>query len=303
MPVQIGLAVGKTFVLDTTLTYGSLDIIADGNNNILRYTAKPGQANVLETVDCAIAGEEKKNVTVSIEPVPTSSPDSVYGSAAKTLVLLFALAVLLESALAGVFRWRPFVELLNPRAVRPLVATLLAYWFVYYFDLDLVTALVNASNPASPKPVNTGGQILTALVLAGGSAGVNSILVGLGFRQVSTLQTEPRPKPDKAWIAVRAVRKPDTKGTIDVLIGREVTLANGAKEPPFVGTIRGKSGLGILSFFALDRGRFPSYGGHEVDSNQEISIVLRDSGTKENLALWGPHKLAQGAIVDLDLAI
>ena len=173
---------------------------------------------------------------------------------------------------------------------------------MWHFELDIVTALINASNPDAPKPVNTGGQILTALVLAGGSAGVNSILVALGFRQVTTQQTQPRPRPDKAWISVRAVRKSGTTSSIDVLIGPEITLASGGKEPPFVGTITGTSGMGVVSFFALDRGRYPNYGGHEVDSNQEIFIVLRDSEKKTDLATWGPHKLAQGAIVDLDLS-
>jgi hypothetical protein len=302
--VEIGRAEGKTFTPDMTLTYGSLAIVPSGTANILRYTANPtAPVNVSEQVDCEIQGEGKKAVDVSIKPIPLPGSDVLYGAAAKTLVLLFALAVLLESALAVVFRWRPFVEILNPRAVRPLVSFLLAWWFVYYFDLDLVTALVNSSNPQAAKPINMGGQILTALVLAGGSAGVNSILVSLGFRQVSTPQTQPKPPPTKAWIAVRAVRKPDTKGNIEVLIGPMLTLQDGTQEPPYIETIRGSSGRGLLSFFARDRGRSPSYGGHEVDPSQEIYVWLRSLDAPMRKAAWGPHKPAPGAIIDLDLEV
>lgn len=302
--IEVGRTEGKKFILDTSLAYGTMEVATSGTTEILKYTANSQQSNASEKVDCEIEGEGKKSVEVSIRPIPTPAPETVYGSAAKTLVLLFALAVLLESALAGVFRWRPFVELLNPRAVRPLVAFLLAWWFVYYFDLDMVTALVNASNPEAQKPLNPGGQVLTALVLAGGSSGVNSILVALGFRQVSTPETQPKPRPDKAWISVRAVRKKLKEGSIDVLIGPLGTLQDGTKEPPFVGTIRGKSGLGILAFFARDRGRYPSYGGFEVDPAQDICVTLKsDKANPKEIAVWGPHKLAPGAVVDLDLEV
>lgn len=319
----IGYTVDNEFVLDQKLNYGSLEVVTDGGKKILNYKAKPTAVDVREDVDCEISGEGKKIVAVSVQkqnPVgeekkivapsvqkqnPGSAPETIYADVAKTLVLLFALAVLLESALAGVFRWRPFAEFLNARAVRPLVAFLLAWWFVRHFDLDLVTALVNGSAQQAPKGVNNGGQILTALVLAGGSSGVNAILVALGFRQVSTPQTQPKPPPNKAWIAVRAMRKPTTKGSIDVLMGPMITLADGTtKEPPFVGTIVGRSGIGFLSFFMRDRGRFPGYGGHEVDPAQEVYVVLRGPpGTNRPEASWGPHRPAAGAIIDLDLEI
>lgn len=300
---DIGKVENKGFTLDETLAFGTLTVVPSGNTNILRYTATPLRTDVTEKVDCEIDGEGKKIVDVTIQSIPTPAPEDVYGAAAKTLVLLFALAVLLESALAVIFHWRPFIELLNPRAVRPLVAVVFAWWFVSYFHLDLVTALVNASNPQISRPINYGGQILTALVLAGGSGGVNSMLVALGFRQVRTPETQPRPAKDKAWIAVRAVRQEGTTGNIDVLIGPPKSSEAGT-EPLFAGTIKGKSGVGILSFFARDRGRYPSYGGYEVDATKEVCVVLRAPSSKPpKETTWGPQKPAPGAIIDLDLEI
>ncbi|MGO4123850.1 hypothetical protein AB4Z01_05590 [Inquilinus sp. YAF38] len=294
---DIGTAEGKGFKVDQTVAYGNLQVIRVGPKNVLRYTAAADKVNVGEKVDCQIEDEAVVLVDVAIR---NAVSEGVYAATAKTLVLLFALAVMLESALACVFRWRPFAEILNPRAVRPLVAFLLSWWLVSYFDLDLVTELVNASSQRAPIDVNNGGQVLTALILAGGSSGINSILVALGFRQVSTPATAPKPPPTKAWIAVRAVREPADRGDVDVMIGPMQTLSDTTQKPPFVGTIKGKTGLGFLSFFARDRGRFPSYGGFEVDPGSELIVVLK---FKERQAVWGPHKPGAGAIIDLDLTV
>ncbi|TCA34320.1 hypothetical protein E0H70_07240 [Rhizobium leguminosarum bv. viciae] len=300
---DIGVADEKTFeIAKETVENGTLAIVTVGTKNFLRYTATKGKANVSETVVCHIAGDVEKNVEVNIRSIPSAAPDTMYGAAAKTLVLLFALAILLESALAGVFRWRPFVEIFNPRAVRPLVAFLLAWWFVWFFDLDVVTALVNASHEYAPKGINAGGQILTALVLAGGSSGINAILVAFGYRQVNTPQNAPKPPPTKAWVAIRAIRDPnDEGGDIEVMIGPMQTLSNSLAEPPYVGVIKGRSGHGIVSFFVRDMGRFPSYGGFEVDPTQELYVILKHANGKG--ATWGPHKAGAGAIIDLDLKI
>ncbi|MGO6847959.1 hypothetical protein ELH67_33210 (plasmid) [Rhizobium ruizarguesonis] len=301
--VDIGVAEGKSFVVSKSIVEnGTLEVASKDKKNFLRYTAAKGKANASENVVCQIENEPEKIVEVNIRSIPSAVPDTMYSAAAKTLVLLFALAVLLESALAGIFKWRPFAEIFNPRAVRPLVAFLLAWWFVWYFDLDVVTALVNASNVYAPKAINAGGQILTALILAGGSSGINSILVALGFRQVNTPQNAPKPPPTKAWIAVRAIRDAnDEGGDIDVMIGPMQTLSNAPAEPPYVGIIKGRSDRGILSFFVRDMGRFPAYGGFELDPAQELVVVLKHTNGMEKK--WGPHKVGAGAIIDLDLKI
>ncbi|QND24525.1 hypothetical protein HB774_34625 (plasmid) [Rhizobium leguminosarum bv. viciae] len=162
-----------------------------------------------------------------------------------------------------------------------------------------MTALVNASGQHPPMTVNNGGLVLTALILAGGSNGINSILVALGVRQVITPQTIPKPPATKAWIAVRAIRDPADKGDIDVMIGPMQTVSNSIEEPPLAGTIKGESGLGFLAFFSRDRGRFPVYGGFDVEPAQELFVVLKFKERKAR----GPHKVSAGAIIDHDLKI
>ena len=109
-------------------------------------------------------------------------------AASITVLTLFLLAVLLELALAIIFNWRPFIESFNARATRPLVSFGVALAFVVYFNFDAVTGLMNAVQKTA-LPANWFGQVLTAAILAGGSAGVNTMLVALGFRELKTQDT------------------------------------------------------------------------------------------------------------------
>jgi len=234
------------------------------------------------------------------QTTPPQQPPPEEGEVFKTVLVLFMLAVVLESALALVFNWRPFVETFNSRAVRPIVSFLVAYIFVNMFDLDLMTTIVNASVPTSPpRPPGTTGRVLTAMVLAGGSAAVNNVLVGLGFRQRRTPESiTPKPPPDKAWIAVRIVRQ-NVVGPVNVFLGPPPT--GGEKHPPIVTVIQGTSHP-KLRYFLNDRGRFPGSGGYTVraDSVVQVDVVGVDPSNQEISKTWGPHKVAGDAIIDLD---
>jgi hypothetical protein len=218
----------------------------------------------------------------------------------KAVSLLFLLAVVIESALAIIFNWRPFVETLNARAVRPLISLVVSGFFVWLFDLDLMTTIVNSMMNTTHLP-STSGQVLTAMVLAGGSAGVNNLLVALGFRQKQTPETAtPKPPSNKAWIAVRLDRQLAV-GQVEVFLG--VPPAVG-QQPPLAGVIHGKSKPAYRYFFS-DPGRFPGYGGHTVPVNSSISLELAgvDKDGQPLSQKWGPCTLADGAIIDLDFKL
>ena len=231
-------------------------------------------------------------------------PDGAYSGALKAIFVLFVLAIVIESALAVVFNWRPFVETFNARAVRPLIAVAVAFAVVKIFNLDVTTSLINAvspQTPQAPQDPSTTGLILTALVIAGGSAAVNHMLVALGYRELKTPETAPKPPPTKAWLAIRAKRVKAAPGEIEVFLGKQPP---GAGMPPRVGTIPGNSGSGLLAYFLSDRGRFPPYGGFEVDpASGPHAVVLRSRGPEPVEARWGPQDIAAGAIVDITLEI
>ena len=233
-------------------------------------------------------------------PAAMGFSGAVYEQSARALFFLFVLAVILESGLAILFNWKPFVEYMVPRAVRPVIALIGAIIFVKLLDLDVVTNLANALNDTH-LPVSMPGQVLTAMVIAGGSVGVNTMLVALGFRSVQTPATAtPKPPPDKAWLSVRAL-KGEAVGDLLVFAGPPTG------SPALIGVIKGRSSAhGFWSFFFSDPGRLPSYGGHTMQPDQDYVIEVRGknaAGMPLPPVTFGPLQFAKGAIVDLNVTL
>jgi hypothetical protein len=230
-------------------------------------------------------------------------------NATYTALTLFLFAVLLESALALLFNWRPFVEVLNPRAVRPLVAFIVALLFVLTYGFDAVGALMEATKERPPSS-ESGllGKMLTAAILAGGSAGVNTLLVTLGFRQPRNPATEAARVPEKrAWIAV-TVQRNASKGPVQVHVGpadpndqapyTKLPLADviAPREP---GRMRQ-----WLRYFLYDPNRFPRYGGYELRAGEPYRVQLRGSDIAgKNLVETREIIPAERAIIDLEMKL
>jgi hypothetical protein len=223
-----------------------------------------------------------------------------YERAFKILFIAFVVALLLESGLAVLFNWRPFLMLFDARGVRTVVSVAFGYLFVKAFDLDIVHELVAAYSTSPPKPSEFGSQFISALILAGGSAGVNKLLVALGFREVKTVeQVVAKPPPTHAWIAVALTRK-SAKGPVDVHVSQDGKVV-------VAGTIASSSRrLGILTYFIRDYGRFPPSGGFAVDPDKPVTVQLIGVDDNNNVVkspLWTAPGLAAGAIIDLRLAV
>jgi len=267
---------------------------ADQNYKLF-YKANDTTAKATDSLEYTLDGAPpSQRMSIDIEPKGGEEQSQIF----KTALLLFMLAVVLESALALVFNWRPFIETFNSRAVRPIISFAVAYLFVEIYDLDLVTTIVNTS-VSGVRLSGTTGRVLTAMVLAGGSAAVNNVLVGLGFRQKRTAETlTPKPPPDKGWIAVRIIRQ-TVVGPVDVFIGPPPTAP--ATHPPIATVIHGTSNP-RWRYFLNDRGRFPGSGGYTVKAGDEVrvDVVGIDQAGKPVEKKWGPHKIAGDAIIDLD---
>ncbi|MGO7208990.1 hypothetical protein ACCT30_49410, partial [Rhizobium ruizarguesonis] len=69
-------------------------------------------------------------------------------------------------------------------------------------------------------------QVLTALVLAGGSASVNQLFVALNLREAKTIETvTEKVPPNKAWIAIKVmnIKKGDKVLIVDAANGEAAT--------------------------------------------------------------------------------
>jgi hypothetical protein len=268
----------------------------------LLYVAPIVDTDISDTVAYTLDGDRKSvqvDVTARAQP-PTLTSSEIYVDSFKALFVLFIIAVVLESGLALVFNWRPFIEFFDSRGVKTIIMFAFSYFFVEVFSLDITTRLVNVYS-GSDWPVNFPGKIVTALVLAGGSSGVNNLFLAFGFRSVERKQqVAPKPKPGEAWIAVKLTRM-RAKGPVSVLIGPQ------AGPLTVAGTISGTSkGNRGLRYFLRDRGRFPTAGGHSLEPAKSYEVKLEgvdDEGRKITSSVWGPYEFAKGAIVDLEMPL
>lgn len=282
---------GKTSISETATTPKQFTLL---------YTAPETNTAFTETVSFTNPTAHSADVTV----VPGDG--AIYQHAFKALFVLFVLALLLESGLAVLFRWRPFLVYFDGRGIKTVISVLFALLFVSTFEMDIVTDLVNVyAQRGTPFPRGAEGYLITALIVAGGSAAVNNILVALGFRSVVTpAQLAPKPPRTEGWISVTLLRK-QALGPVDVLIGAPPVPP--ATQPPIAGTITGGSRLTkFVRLFIRDASRFPMSGGFAVPAGSLCQVQLRGidaSGQPVVSRVWGPETIAPGAIVDLELTM
>ena len=214
-----------------------------------------------------------------------SIPDSALSKAFNILVTAVVLALLLESACALLFNWRLFLEFFVGRAWRTPAMFGGAWLIVGIFDLDLMAALFDAYNPRADGLPSKGSWFtaaLTAAILAGGSAGVNRILIGLGFRsQVRPDLAEPALDEGEAWIAIQVSGKPaevQARVDIDVL---DLTAAEKATVPTTVGILRPRTvPQRLMQLLWPSRSRVPPSGGRKVATANCYRITVRDLRTE-----------------------
>lgn len=277
---------------------GKVESVANGADKTkfdLVYTAPAsataGQAAVV--LYTSEGGTEKK-LDVRIET--SSSPwGQAYGPVFQVLFTLFVVAVLLEWALAVIFNWRPFLLYFDARGAKTVFTVAFAVWLVNKFDLDVTAKLVGILNN-SHVPSDGVSKFISALVLSGGSSGVNSLLVALGFRSVRTPDSvQPKPPPTKAWISVSLVRSVLVKGPADVLL----SVDNGP--PSVISQIKGGSPHPFFLGLLRNSARFPSYGGFPLDPGKtyRLQVKATDPNSPATPYSWGPFIPAAGGIIDV----
>lgn len=282
---------GKTSISETATTPKQFTLL---------YTAPETEVAFTETVIFTNPTAHSTEVTV----VPGDG--AIYQHAFKSLFVLFVLALLLESGLAVLFRWRPFLVYFDGRGIKSVISVAFALLFVSTFGMDIVTDLVNVyAQRGTPFQRGPEGYLITALIVAGGSAAVNNIFVALGFRSVVTLaQIAPKPPRTEGWISVTLLRK-QAQGPVDVLIGAPPVPP--ATQPPIAGTITGGSRLTkFVRLFVRDASRFPMSGGFAVPAGSLCQVQLKGldaNGQPVVSRVWGPETIAPGAIVDLELTM
>ncbi len=303
---------------NAVLRYGAAILVmlagcSDASGRTAAVAPAPAAVTATAPADSAAdqalsAGTKAVAVVTPVDTAPTPSAPAgdrtgsrdtdVLGTSALILLRLFVLAVVLESAMTVIFQWRPVAASLDPRAARPLATFIVAAVLVLTLDLDIVGALarsyaVHAGTAAAADSWVT--VLLTALVLAGGSAGINTMLRSLGYRSIEPDPVHVRPPPTEAWIAVRwrgdAVANADR---LDVLIRKE-----GDADWSIIGTVATTGGK-LLGWLFRDRRSFPPSGGFVVPLGVPTAVAIaRAGGTPVAAGTWGPRTFVAGALVDI----
>jgi len=304
---------GKPVIVETTdktiteqkARFGTLSLVQGkptGSSSLI-YLAPETGSGLSDTVTYKLDSVEQ---TVEIEVrsgAQTFGSDELYETSFKALFVLFILAVLVESGLQLIFRWRPYLRVFDTSAVNALIALAFSWFFVGWFKLDIATKLVNAY--AAPDHVyanSTVGYLLTAMIIAGGSAGVNNIFKAFGIRPIGPPADIAGPKDDKiAWISV-TLHRDKAVGSVDVLFGEP------GKEA-VIGTIPGSgSNHPLARLFFRNKGRFPQSGGYTVDASADtpksVKLNAKDAGGKDiAYKEWGPYPIGPRAIIDVERTV
>jgi hypothetical protein len=293
--VQVTVKPGATVVVDTVgcatnikgpAAGGPVLSVPSAGKTLLIYSSSADQREDRTfTVDVGPkASADGKSCEESVSRQYTlsfnASPE-VSGKALQTsfqvLVAAFVLALLLESAFALLFNWRPFNAFLVGRSVRSPIMFVASLVLVHQFHFDLMAQLFTAYSPGGAGEPSFGTGILTAMILAGGSAGVNRILTTLGFRsQLKDGEVPPTPDETHAWVAV-AVEPVTMKDKLMVSVS-EVTPAAGASVSTAVGIASARR-PGWRSLFLGDDFRVPRSGGMRVDTSKFYTITVKNLDT------------------------
>ena len=189
---------------------------------------------------------------------------------------LLVVATLLECALAIIFQWRIFRIVFAEKAVKVPLAVLAALIIVNMVSYDPFFAILKDAQATRAAQGNWVTYLMSALVLAGGTAGVNRLFQALGLRSVTSEAPAPAPVNDgDAWISVSINRQDQTsREAVHILveqlpIGEPVGAALAAVIDP-----RSPRRLAWDAFRARSN-RYPPSGGHVVRSNQPYAISVK----------------------------
>jgi len=150
--------------------------------------------------------EDAQNSLAALNQAATSAPQASSGQTDgvdrtrifNVLFLVLALSLVFESAMSVIFDWRLFIRYFEGRGVKTPLIVAIAFLVFLNYDLDIVAELLRGFPQISGTIGDTSlpGQLLTALLIAGGSSGVFRIFARLGIR--SPEERDKKAKQERA---------------------------------------------------------------------------------------------------------
>jgi hypothetical protein len=117
----------------------------------------------------------------------------------EVLVKFLVLSIVFEVALTPVFNWRIFLRYFDGKGLKTPITIILAFLMFWGYRLDIIRDILVALNYTDPG-ITFWGQVITAMLIAGGSDGVFRIFTKLGIRN-------PAEAEEKARVEQQALRE------------------------------------------------------------------------------------------------
>lgn len=235
------------------------------------------------------------------------------------LLALFIVVTILESAMSTIFQWRVYRMLFNARAVKTIFMIAAGWGVVRLFDYDVFSRILalagvgKAEVLADTLKVSSSGYsvFLSSLVLAGGSAGINTLMQALGFRSAVQGEAQAPPlKEDEAWVSITIRRK---RAIGAVLVHMDEIAAPKQESPSLLGVLDDRWAITkVFEMLLATPGRVPSYGGRKVKVGQSYRISASGIRVAESGAGAAPEpfqaeiyvgRFASRAVIDLVVTI
>jgi hypothetical protein len=102
-------------------------------------------------------------------------------SIGEVLVKFLVLSIVFEVALTPVFNWRIFLRYFDGKGLKTPITIILAFLMFWGYRLDIIRDILVALKYTDPG-ITFWGQVITAMLIAGGSDGVFRIFTKLGIR-------------------------------------------------------------------------------------------------------------------------
>lgn len=259
------------------------------------------------------SGEIRRTYEMAIERQPKISPEAT-DTAYRVLIVAFVLAVLLESAFELLFNWRLFQEFFVGKAWRTPIMFGVSLLLIRSFNFDLMATLFDAYSGVTKARTAGAGSLLTesvtAMILSGGSVGINRILVNLKFRDpVPKIEAERASFSGKqAYISVLIAGARPGKQYEVVL----TELPDNPAIPMTLGVLRPRGPGRIKDIMFPSSLRLPRSGGRMVSTEMNYRLAVKELGTETcydmsgaplALANMPEMRFAPGAIVDFVVII
>ena len=247
------------------------------DQTILIFTPHTGFTGEVEITFEPKLGDKKlppQKITLNYSSVKQNLlADGQITAIATFLLLVLALAIVLEFALRHIFLWRWFIILFEGRGIKFIVGFVVSLMLVRAVGIDLVAGFSSVIK-STPQGSSTLGFVLTALIVAGGSATVLQLWKMFKFL--------PDPGIDKTAVKKRNFSR------IKVIVDRE-PLKDDLREFPVEVFVDG----GLVGAIEPGNNQYPPinflWSGYPVEAREHTFEVAMRVGTSGELRWQRRH--------------